>query len=315
MGHIVSASRRTDIPRFFAEWFVRRIRAGYCLVPNPFDPTRASRVSLRATDVDVIVFWTKDPSPLMPRLGELDSLGHRYYFHYTLTAYSPDFEPLSRALSARIDGLRSLADLVGPDRVIWRYDPVIWGGGLGLDFHRHAVDSIVAGIAGSTTRAVVSLLDLYRHVSAGMRAVLPVGALAPDSVVECPDLSRFVTYLASLTSSHGMDLVSCAEGERLARLGIRPGKCIDAEYISRVFGIRVTASKDRSQRPECGCVDSRDIGVYDSCIGGCRYCYATRSPALAEARHREHDPDSPSLLPGVDEPSPSAQLELPTCSP
>ena len=123
---IISASRRTDIPAFFTEWFMNRVREGYCDVVNPYRADQVSRVLLRAEDVDVIVFITRNARPLLPHLAELDRRGLRYYFQYTLTGYPRQLETNTPAVPDALDTLHRLVEHVGPERLIWRYDPILF---------------------------------------------------------------------------------------------------------------------------------------------------------------------------------------------
>ena len=143
---IISASRRTDIPAFYAPWFMNRMRAGYCTVPNPFNRSQVSRISLRPEDVDVIVFWTRNPRPLLPALDELDDRGYRYYFQYTLLDNPRTLDPKSPPVDAAIATFQTLAERIGPARVIWRYDPSVLSSATGADFHLERYARIAAAL-------------------------------------------------------------------------------------------------------------------------------------------------------------------------
>jgi len=292
---IISVSRRTDIPAFYAEWFMNRIRAGFCTVPNPFNRHQVACVSLRPEDVDVIVFWTRNARPLLPHLAELDRLGYRYYFQYTIMDNPRAFDPQAPTLAAALRTVRELSDRVGAQRVIWRYDPIVVSSVSPLDFHLGVYDHIARALRGRTQRSVISLVDRYRKAEGRLRRLADQGI----EVMTCDEgmLAALVPALAQIASDNGMEIVSCAEEIDLRPYGVRPGKCVDDEYIARTFGIQVTNKKDAAQREECGCVVSKDIGMYDTCLFGCQYCYATSSFERARVNHdREHDPRSPSLL-------------------
>ena len=279
---IVSASRRTDIPAFCAEWFMRRIRAGFCTVPNPSNPRQVSRVSLDVNDVDVIVFWTRNPDPLLPFLQELDDRGYRYYFQYTLMDNPRVLDPGVPDAEKALQSFLRLSGRIGPDRVLWRYDPVVLSTLTPPDFHCRVFDRLARALRGATRRCTISLLDVYRKVGVRLGALRAQGIeLLPPAVPEAESLIRF---MVSAAAANGMELASCAE-EGLEPMGVAAGKCVDDRLIEGVFGIRVTHAKDRAQRPACRCVASRDIGVYDTCPAGCVYCYAT-SDAQAVARNR-----------------------------
>ncbi|MEW6107507.1 MAG: DUF1848 domain-containing protein [Bacillota bacterium] len=272
---IVSASRRTDIPKFFAEWFMDRVRAGSCMCPNPFNPKQVFEVSLRPEDVDVIVFWSKDPEPLLPHLHELDRRGFRYYFQFTLNGYPPFLEPGVPPLERTLATFRRLSEAVSPERVIWRYDPIVLTSATDASYHERRFREIATALAGRTRRVVISLVDDYRGSRARLARLADQGIQVAQrcSADDLPTAGLLAT-MARVAADSGMEIVTCAEEKSLESLGIKPGKCIDDEYIARVFGIRVPGKKDPGQRAACGCVVSRDIGVYGTCRHGCLYCYA-----------------------------------------
>lgn len=286
---IISASRRTDIPRFYAKWFMNRIRAGYCTYPNPFNPTQVVRVSLAPEDVDVIVFWSKNPRPLMQYLPELDGRGYRYYFQFTVNGYPREIEPRIPSLEESLATFKELSRMVTPERVIWRYDPIIWSAAFDEEYHVSRFSQIATALQGCTKRVVISFLVHYRGVEKRMAWVAGLRPCTPGN----PALASLLRRMADLSRSMGMEIGSCALPYDLRPFGISPGKCIDDELIYRVFGVKVPPHKDTGQRPACRCVESRDIGVYGTCRHGCVYCYATGLPG---ARLEPHDPDSPSLV-------------------
>jgi hypothetical protein len=294
---IISASRRTDIPAFYANWFINRIRAGYCTVPNPFNPQQVSSISLKPEDVDVIVFWTRNPRPLLPHLEELDRRGYRYYFQYTLLDNPRLIEPKAPPLPASLKTFCELAGRVGPERVIWRYDPIVFSQVSGARFHQEAYERIARALAGYTQRSVISIVDIYRKAGKRLRQLAQQGVEIIDyNGQPSRRLDELMRRLVRTATENGMQVFSCAETIDLQPYGIRPGKCVDDAYIKKVFDLDVAHEKDPSQREACGCVVSRDIGMYDTCLFGCQYCYATTSFERARINYDRHDPHSPSLL-------------------
>jgi hypothetical protein len=291
---IISASRRTDIPAFYAEWMANRVRAGFCTLPNPFNRHQISRVSLRPEDVDVIVFWTRNPHPLMPHLRELDDRGLRYYFQFTILGYPRKLDPKSPPVATAVDAFKDLSGLLGPCRLIWRYDPLIFTSLTTAEFHRENYARLAEILRGHTRRSVVSVVDMYRKVERRLKALDRTPAAVETWAPQ--EMGGLLRELARLATANGMEIVSCAEEIDLSPFGIRPGKCVDDEMIEEAFGIQVNRKKDSTQRAACGCVVSRDIGMYDSCFFGCQYCYATQSFERARVNFNQHDPMSPSLV-------------------
>jgi hypothetical protein len=294
---IISASRRTDIPAFYAAWFINRVRAGYCTVTSPVNRKLVSYVSLKPEDVDVVVFWTRDARPMIPFLPELDERGYRYYFLYTLMDNPRALDPGSPPPAVSLGSFRELSRHAGPERVVWRYDPIVFSNVTSARFHEESYEHLARALKGHTRRSLFSIVTSYRKTDERMRELKRQGIDLEEKGGPLPkgfeDLMRAMVRIAG---ENGMKLASCAETLDLEPYGIRPGKCIDDDYIAETFGIKVTGRKDPSQRSACGCVVSRDIGMYDSCLFGCRYCYATGSFESARANYKEHDPESPSLL-------------------
>ena len=294
---IISASRRTDIPAFYAAWFMNRVRAGFCTVPNPFNRNQVSRISLAPHDVDVIVFWTRNPRPLLASLDELDARGYRYYFQYTILDNPRQLDARTPPVEAAIETFRTLSARIGSERVIWRYDPIVLSSLTDAEFHQKRYAWIAAQLQGYTTRSVISILDIYRKAERRLHALAAHGVTIPDQTPEqITGFDELMCNLVETATRCGMEIVSCAEEIDLTGYGVRPGKCIDDELIERIFRLRLELKKDPGQREACGCVLSRDIGMYDSCLFGCQYCYATSSFARAAENHAAHDPLSPSLI-------------------
>lgn len=294
---IISASRRTDLPAYYSEWLMNRIRAGYCLVPNPFNLRQVTRVSLLPCDVDAFVFWTRDARPMMGFLRELDEMGHRYMFLVTVVDYSGALGPGDLSVDVAVDMVRGLADAIGPDRVVWRYDPVVFSNVTGTAFHIARFGRLAGALRGSTRRVIVSGMSLYRKNRGRLQELSRDGIFirAKWDVAEC-EIEELLRAMVETARANGMELVSCAETLDWRRFGVEPGRCIDNELIGRVFGIAVDGRKDPGQRPECRCAISKDIGVYNTCIRGCPYCYAVTDLDEARRRHVLHDPSFPCLV-------------------
>lgn len=293
---IISASRRTDIPAFYSTWLMNRIQAGYCTIPHPYYKTPVSSVSLRPEDVDLIVFWTRHPAPLISKLEELTQRGYRYYFQYTVMDNPRPIDPGTPPLSTSLTTFQRLSDHIGPDRVIWRYDPIVLSDVTSENFHLCAYKRIAEALEGYTHRSVISIVDIYRKIHKRMDKLDTQGIRIEDPG-EKPDRAFAVLMqgLACIAEDNGMEIASCAETFNLQSYGVNPGKCVDDAYIEQVFGIEVDRRKDPSQRKACGCVVSKDIGMYDTCLFGCVYCYATGCFEKTRMNHDNHDPDSPSL--------------------
>lgn len=292
---IISASRRTDIPALYGEWFMNRIRAGWCAVPNPMNLKQISGVSLHPAEVDAIVFWSKNPSPFMPHLAELDGLGFRYYFQFTLNAYPGLLEPNIPSLDDRLATFLHLSRRLGPLRVIWRYDPIIISNLTPIEYHRERFEFIAKELRGATRRVVVSLVDLYQKTERRLAALEYEGFLLDRRDWSFSAMNDLMTQLAGVAERNEMDILLCAERPFRGGVEIKQGRCIDDQLIRQVWALDLNYKKDPYQREYCQCMISKDIGMNDTCVHGCPYCYSTTNYRLAERRHSEHDPNSPLL--------------------
>lgn len=298
---IISASRRTDIPAFYSIWLLNRIRAGFCQVPNPYNSKQIGLVRLDSHAVDALVFWTRSPRPLLPMLTELDRGGYRYYFQYTLLDYPRGFEAQTPPAARAVTTFRELADRIGAERVIWRYDPIVISAATPPDFHRRSFERLARMLQGATQRVVISFVDEYAKTRRRMAALSSAGGgvvtVAADASGALPaEIGALTADLAACASACGMEIQSCAETLDLRPFGVSAGKCIDSVLIERIFGLHLQADKDPNQRPACGCALSKDIGMYDSCLFGCSYCYATTSFERSLQNYARHDPNAPALF-------------------
>ncbi|CAH2030847.1 DUF1848 domain-containing protein [Trichlorobacter ammonificans] len=275
---IISASRRTDIPAWYTPWLLNRLQAGFCHYPNPRFPAKLHRVSLRSADVLGIVFWTRNPAPLLPHLGSLDHWGYDYYFQYTLTGYPRALEPFAPPVEQALATFRSLAQRLGPRRVIWRYDPIILGSTLTVPWHRDNFRRLADALDGATKRVVISVIDPYRKNRRLVEATVGSIDYHPEAYRE------LLQYLAQEAADRHLPMESCAEPS-LSIPGISAGRCIDAGMF-RAAG----RHQRHGLRPGCGCHRSIDIGVNDTCPCGCCYCYATADPRKAREAAERHNP-------------------------
>lgn len=273
---IISASRRTDIPAFYSQWFMNRIRAGFCNTINPYN-RRTSEVSLLPGDVDVIVFWTKNARPMLRHIPELKQRGYEFFFHYTINNYGKPLENVP-TLTETISTIESLASAIGPERIIWRYDPILVSNQTNTQWHVENFRHLAQNLNDCVHKVIISRYDDYARA----RKRLCAQGLEPLPV---PD--ELVREIAAIAKSHGLDIESCAED--MVEYGIARGKCIDAQYIEDVFGLTRPNKKDSGQRRECGCILSRDIGAYNTCRYSCLYCYARPGSKAA------HDPNALAL--------------------
>lgn len=328
---IISASRSTDIPAFYAKWFFNRLAKGYCVWYNPFN--RQQKIYVSFARCKVIVFWTKNPKPILPYLHELDERGIHYYFQVTLNDYAAEgFEPNVPSVENRIRTFRELSERIGRERVIWRFDPLILTPDMTSRTLLSRIWKIGNQLKGYTDKLVFSFVDVkaYRKVQSNL--VKETHCFTKENVEEAEardwqrqELAEGLAKLRDAWASEGWNirLATCAEDVDLAAYGIEHNRCIDGELMERVFGDDrelvyclhtgklpepdlfgalpdIPADKknlkDKGQRKVCGCMVSKDIGMYDTCRHFCVYCYANSSRECVQRNVLRHSDESESLI-------------------
>jgi len=309
---IISASYKTDIPTFYGDWFMNRLRAGYCRVLNPYSG-RASSVSLRREDVDGFVFWTKNLGPFMKHLPIVRAAGFPFIVQYTINGYPRELEFNVTDARRSVEHVRQVSLEFGNRVVVWRYDTILISSLTPVDFHLQNFQRLAIGMRGLVDEVVISFMHLYQKTQRNLdRAAQEYGLswrLPTDE-----EKLRLTADLLEIARRHDMTLSICSQPSYLIP-GVREARCVDAPRLEDVGGGRIVAAL-KGNRRECGCFESRDIGEYDTCPHGCIYCYAVRNQALAKQRFAKHDPLSEflfrpdtlkELVPGNREP---AQLPL-----
>ena len=292
---ILSVSRRTDIPAFYPKWFVDRVREGFVFVRNPFNANQISRISLGEDVVDCIVFWSKNPEPIIEYLPEISEKYHgAFYFQYTINAYGHDMEPAIPELYKRIDTFKRLSDTYGPERVVWRYDPILLAEGYPPAWHQKWFEIVFDELKGYTDTCVISFIDMYDKT---IKNTKPYCITTPSA----EEIDVLAEAFSTVVKGSGVRIRTCAEGADLSKYGIEPNNCIDQARIEKIIGCPMKAKSDR-QRENCRCIECADIGLYNTCLHGCRYCYANFNMSLVQQAVAAHDDDSP-LLAGTLAPS------------
>ena len=284
---IISVSRRTDIPAFYSSWFFNRLKAGFVLVPNPRNSKQLSRISLSPDIIDCIVFWTKNPSCMLNKLTKLSK--YSFYFQFTLTAYQADIEKHLPSLQKRIAIFKQLAEQVGPHRVIWRYDPILINTLYTIEYHINFFNQIASSLRGYTDTCIISFIDDYPHIQ---QSLIKEGIIQ----LQVANILNLCSSLSEIAEYNQLNLQTCAEEIELSNCNIYHGACIDKTRIEKITGRTLVAKKDKNQRPTCQCIESIDIGTYDTCSYGCVYCYATTSMGKIQANKRLHNKCSPKLV-------------------
>lgn len=280
---IISASRRTDIPCYYSEWFLNRLHEGYALISNPWNANRLGRVELSPRDVDCIVFWTKNPTPMLNKLTQISKMGYSYYFQFTITAYDNALEPNLPIKKDLIDTFKRLSDQLGPKGVDWRFDPIIMNKQYPVEWISDQFEKLCGQLHDYTERCIMSFVDEYPHKKKCFKT------LSKSEMLE------IAGSISTVAKEYNLPVFSCSEEIDLSSFGINHSCCIDQKKVEQLIGTQIIAKKDKGQRQTCGCIESIDIGAYDTCGNGCSYCYAATSEKTIERRRREHDPSLPLM--------------------
>ena len=297
-GQLISASRRTDIPAFYAEWFMNRIRAGYVEVQNPFNSKQISHISLKPEDVIAIVFWTRNALPLMPYLDELEERGYHFYFHWTITGYPRILDGRTPDAARMVEGMHALADRLSADHIIWRYDPVVFSNKTDVEWHAENFSKLAEKVAGASKRCFFSYVDFYRKTQRKMKSLEPEVHVHELAAIE---KRAFAMRLVDIATRHRIRLHACCEEELLDLPGVGQSRCVDIRFVRSLYPDVEAEIPDGPTRPACGCSTSRDIGAYDSCLFRCAYCYANSEFDTASVpRNDRHDPHHPMLIPALE---------------
>lgn len=282
---IINTGQRTDIPAFYARWFLKRLQAGFVCVRNPYNPSQVSRYRLSPDVVDCIGFCTKNPLPMLPYLDRLQDYGQ--YWYVSITPYGRDLEPNVPDKHRLLDAFRQLSQKVGKLRVGWRYDPILLTDRYTPEYHLRAFRTMAEALAGFTDTVVISFVDCYPKVLQNFPELQAV----PRAV-----RLQLGQELVRIAADCGMGLRTCAEGDELAPYGADCSGCMKLSDYERAIGKTLLAPKRKGARAECACYLGCDIGAYSTCRHFCRYCYANGSQQEVLAKCRQHDPESPFLI-------------------
>ena len=286
---ILNTGNRTDIPAFYSEWFMNRVREGYVLARNPFYPEQIIRYSIDINSVDLIVFCTKNPGPMLQYMEELS--GFQQFWHVTITPYDKDIEPGVPDKNDVLERFRKISDIVGKRSIGWRYDPIFISDKYSMDLHLGKFEEFAAALDGYTEQVVISFIDLFEKTRRNFPEV---------RMVEPKERLRLGKAMAEIATGHGMTVYSCLEGTELAKFGVNTGGCMTKEVLEHALGEELDIpSGVGMSREGCSCLLGNDIGTYNSCRHFCKYCYANYDRESVMRNSARHDPESPLLIGNV----------------
>ncbi|MDO4296948.1 MAG: DUF1848 domain-containing protein [Lachnospiraceae bacterium] len=283
---ILNTGSRTDIPAYYSEWFYNRIREGYVMTRNPYDPVQVTRYRLSPDVVDVIAFCTKNPEPMLDRMAELERF--RQYWFVTITPYGTEIEPNVPDKHTVMESFLRLSEQVGIRAVCWRYDPIFITEKYSLGYHMEAFEKMAEKLSGYTESCIISFIDLYVKTKKNFPEARSVTREEQEILAE-----SFVR----LGQRYGIQIRSCCEGTGLQKFGVDPSGCMTQQVLERAIGYSLDVPKGvKPAREGCACLLGNDIGMYNTCGHGCRYCYANYDMETVRKNRKLHDPASPLLI-------------------
>ncbi len=284
---ILSVSRRTDIPAFYSEWFFNRLEEGFCYIQNPMNAKQVQKVLINPQLVDAIVFWTKNPRPMLTHLHKLKE--YPFYFQYTVNSYADDIESRVSQKKYIVESFKALSSEIGKERVIWRYDPILLNKKYTIDYHIKYFEVLTKELSSYTEKVIISFIDFYKKISTNWKNY-------GIHLIEENEKHILAKALGDIARSYNLQIESCCEDIDLAQYTINHARCIDDSLLSKIGECSFILSKDKGQRLKCGCVQSVDIGIYNTCLHACRYCYASFSDLSVEKNIAKHNPNNPLLV-------------------
>ena len=285
---ILHTGLRTDIPAFYSEWFANRIKAGYVMVRNPYNPVQITKYRISPDVVDVIAFCTKNPAPFLPYMDCIKDYGQ--YWFVTITPYGKEIEPNVPDKDIVMKSFQELSDRVGINSIGWRYDPIFISQEYTLERHIEAFEAMADRLSGYTDTCVISFIDLYQKVRRNFRQVREV---------KWDERITLAKEFVRIGRKYGIAIKSCAEGAELAGYGVDCSGCMTTAVFERAIGCLLIVPKRKGARAECDCLLGSDIGAYNTCGHLCRYCYANYDEKTVRENQKKHNPDSPLLLGGL----------------
>lgn len=283
---IINTGARTDTAQYYSEWLLKRFDEGFVFSRNPLFPNKVTRYELTPETVDCVVFCSKNYKPILPRLHEITGRFNTY-FHYTITAYGKDIEPGVPSIRESIETLKQLSALVGKQRVSWRYDPVLLTKKYTVQHHLETFARMAETLSPYIDRCIFSFVEIYKKLEFNMPELIPF------SEEEIDELAR---GFGAAAERNGIFIQTCGTNGDFSRYNIHSSGCMTLGILENANGVAFRQRKHKGTRNGCHCIESRDIGAYDTCPNGCKYCYANQKPQKAFENYKHHDKNSPLLL-------------------
>lgn len=283
---IINISGRTDIINYYSDWMFRRFQEGYVLSRNSLFTNSVRRYELTPDKIDCIIFGSKNYSPVLDRIHEITERFNTY-FYYTITAYDRDIEPGVPDIDTSIKTFLALSNIVGTKRMAWRYDPILLTKSYTIERHIETFGYIASHLSGHFDRCIFSFVEMYKKHEINLPELIPVADKDMDVIAQ---------GIGGIAKKYGFALQTCGPEENYARYGIETSGCVTLDILGKANNLQFRTLKHKGFRNGCHCMESRDIGALNSCLNGCKYCYANKNAQLPRENYALHDPASPLLI-------------------
>ncbi len=283
---IINTGARTDTVQYFTKWLLKRFEEGFVYSRNPLFSDKVTQFDLTPETVDCVIFCSKNYRPI---LNDITKITGRFntYFYYTITAYGKDIEPGVPTIEESIETLKELVSIVGKERTAWRYDPVLLTSDYTIRRHFETFDYMAEKITPFVDRCIFSFVEMYKKLQTNMPELM-------NFSIE--DMNEIAEGLGRIAGKYGLYLQTCGTNGDFTKYGVHKSGCMTLEILGNANGIKFKNLKHKGLRTGCHCFEARGIGDYDTCLNGCKYCYANKNPKKASDNYKFHDPDSPLLL-------------------
>ena len=283
---IINVGGRTDIVNYYTPWLLNRLEEGYVYSRNPFARENVYKLSLKSEDVDCLLFCSKNYKPILKHIGDIDEK-YNILCNYTITAYGKDIEPKVPPINQSIKTLKRLSDIVGVNKILWRYDPILLTEKYTVEKHLETFEYMAEKISPLVYRCIFSFVDMYKKVEENMPEIIPF----TDE-----DKVKLLKGIGEISKKYNLYTQTCATNENYEKYGIHAAGCTTREILEQAHNVVYKNVKGTGIRENCHCIPSRDIGTYNSCLSECKYCYANRKPDIPKKVIKMHDEKSPLLL-------------------
>ena len=283
---IINVGGRTDIVNYYTPWLLNRLEEGYAYSRNPFARENVYKLSLKSEDVDCLLFCSKNYQPILKHIGDIDEK-YNILCNYTITAYGKDIEPKVPSINQSIKTLKRLSDIVGVNKILWRYDPILLTEKYTVEKHLETFEYLAEKISPLVYRCIFSFVDMYKKVEENMPEIIPF----TDE-----DKVKLLKGIGEISKKYNLYTQTCATNENYEKYGIHAAGCTTREILEQAHNVVYKNVKGTGIRENCQCIPSRDIGAYNSCLSECKYCYANRKPDIPKKVIKMHDEKSPLLL-------------------